>query len=78
MRAAEEENVSHSLLIFANGTQVQLPDEAGDDIAARFAAYVNNPQPASRVLSVRYGDGGETSNRVVTVDLQSLICVLHR
>jgi hypothetical protein len=70
--------VAVATLFFTNGTQLELPDEVGDDIASRLSNYLRNPQPANRVAAVRYSANGGVNNRVVTVDLQSLACVLHK
>ena len=64
-------------LVFLSGARLELPGNVGDNLARKFTAHMKNPQPDTRFASVRYSDGG-TNNRSITVDLQSLVCVLHR
>lgn len=69
--------MERTILVFLSGARLELPDNVGDNLARKFTAHMKNPQLNTRFASVRYSDG-DANNRSITVDLQSLVCVLNK
>lgn len=65
-------------LVFKNGSQLTLPAEIAGTIASQLDSYWSSPTGDKRVYKGRYSSGGGSNNEAITVDLESLMYVLHK
>ncbi|MBN8489373.1 MAG: hypothetical protein J0M20_16815 [Burkholderiales bacterium] len=70
--------MDNGTIYFKNGSTVTISDGAAQSISVALDAYWQKPDGMKRVIKQSFSADGGTNNRVITVDLESVMCIISR